>query len=106
VTPRSRCRITNPAPGTYTVEVDGYSVPAGTTEYDYLDVFFSSALGSLDVTSPSVSLATGQSTTVTGTVTALMAPEAGRQLSGVMVVRSAQGAILGQSVVLIGAVTP
>lgn len=98
--------ITNPAAGTYTVEVDGYTVAAGGTTYDYRDAVFSPALGSLDVTSPSVSLATGQSTTVTGTVTALMAPEAGRQLSGVMVVRSAQGAILGQSVVLIGAVTP
>ena len=33
--------LTKPAAGTYTVQVDGYSVPAGTTEYDYLDVFFS-----------------------------------------------------------------
>ncbi|MEI2826474.1 MAG: S8 family serine peptidase [Dermatophilaceae bacterium] len=98
--------ITNPAPGTYTVEVDGYTVAAGGTTYDYRDAVFSPALGSLAVTSPSVSLATGQSTTITGTVTALMAPEDGRQLSGVMVVRSAQGAILGQSVVLIGSVTP
>ena len=40
--------IPNPEAGTYTVEVDGYSVPAGSTAYDYLDVFFSAALGTLD----------------------------------------------------------
>ena len=41
----------DPAPGTYTVTVDGFDVPnsTGVTEFDYLDVFFASALGSLDV---------------------------------------------------------
>ena len=33
--------IANPPAGTYTVEVDGYAVPAGTTAYDYRDVFYS-----------------------------------------------------------------
>ncbi len=47
--------IANPAAGTYTVEVDGYSVPSGSTQYDYLDAFYSPALGSLNITSaPSV----------------------------------------------------
>ena len=35
----------NPAPGDYKVLVDGYDVPAGTTQFDYLDVFFSSRAG-------------------------------------------------------------
>jgi hypothetical protein len=35
----------NPAADTYTVVVDGFAVPAGTTAYDYRDVFYSPALG-------------------------------------------------------------
>lgn len=98
--------ITNPAPGTYTVEVDGYTVAAGGTTYDYRDAVFSPAFGSLTVTSGPVALALGQSTTISGTVTALMPAEAGRQLSGLMTVRSSAGAVLGTGVVLIGTVTP
>ena len=58
--------LTNPAAGTYTVQVDGYAVPAGTTEYDYLDVFFSSSLGSLTVPATAIDLASGASTPVSG----------------------------------------
>ena len=39
--------IASPAAGTYTIEVVGYSVPSGSTAYDYQDVFFSSALGTV-----------------------------------------------------------
>ena len=39
----------NPAAGTYTVTVDGYSVPAGSTTYDYVDVFYGGSLGSISV---------------------------------------------------------
>ncbi len=41
--------LVKPAPGTYTIVVDGYSVPAGETAYDYKDVYFSSALGEVRV---------------------------------------------------------
>ncbi len=60
---------TDPKPGTYTVSIDGYDVPAGTTEYDYRDSFTADSLGSLDVTSGSVSLASGSTATVSGTLT-------------------------------------
>ena len=62
----------NPAPGDYTVLVDGYDVPAGTTQFDYLDVFFSSALGTLSVTSRPVRRLTRRASTktITGTLTA------------------------------------
>ena len=33
----------------YTVEVDGYSIPAGSSQYDSLDVFYSAGLGTLTV---------------------------------------------------------
>lgn len=97
--------IANPPAGVYTVRVDGYAVPAGSTAYDYLDVFFSPALGSLTVPATAFSLAPGASTGVTGSVTANAAPEAGRQLFGEMRVVSEQGAVLGTGAVLVGAVT-
>ena len=79
--------------------VDGYSVPAGTTTYDYLDVFFSAALGSLDVAGTSLSLANGQSGTISGTITARSAPAEGRELFGEMKVVSPEGATLGTGAV-------
>jgi subtilisin family serine protease len=97
--------LANPVAGTYTVQVDGYAVPAGTTEYDYRDVFFSPALGSVDVPATTVALAPGASATVTGSVTALVAPAAGRQLFGEMTVVTDEGAVIGRGAVQIGSVT-
>jgi hypothetical protein len=97
--------LTNPAAGTYTVQVDGFAVPAGTTAYDYRDVFYSPALGSVDAPATTVTLANGASTTITGSVTALVAPAAGRQLLGEMAVVTDEGAVVGRGAVRIGAVT-
>ncbi|MDG4833274.1 S8 family serine peptidase [Solwaraspora sp. WMMD1047] len=97
--------LVNPVPGVYTIEVDGYSVPAGTTEYDYRDVFYSAALGSVSVPATSVTLANGATATVSGSVTAEAAPAAGRQLFGEMVVVTDEGAIVGRGNVLIGSVS-
>ncbi|WP_377639526.1 S8 family serine peptidase [Oryzobacter terrae] len=94
--------IANPVAGTYTVRVDGYSVPSGSTEYDYLDVFFSSALGTLAVPAGELTLAGGQSATVTGSLTAKTAAATGRQLFGEMRVLSTEGAVLGTGSVLVG----
>lgn len=93
-----------PAAGTYTVVVDGYSVPAGTTEYDYLDVFYSPGLGSLEVAGGDVELARGATVTVAGALTATAAPEAGRRLFGEMRVLSSEGAVLGTGSVTVGSV--
>ena len=98
--------LPNPAAGTYTVEVHGYSVPAGTTQYDYLDVFFSSALGVLSTTDTTVDLAVGGSATMAGALTAKGSPAAGRQLFGEMRVVSTAGAVLGTGSVVVGSVTP
>jgi len=96
----------NPAAGTYTITVEGYDVPAGTTEYDYLDVFYSAALGSISVDETPFDLASGASRTVTGSVTATAAPAAGRSLFGSMNILSDGGALLGTGAVEIGTVTP
>ncbi|WP_206054016.1 S8 family serine peptidase [Nocardioides iriomotensis] len=95
----------NPAPGTYTVTVDAYDVPAGTTSYDYLDVFFAGALGTVSVDEAPFSLANGESHTVTGTVTANQLAAEGRSLLGAMNVVSDSGALLGTGTVTAKRVT-
>ncbi|HSO65988.1 MAG TPA: S8 family serine peptidase, partial [Ornithinibacter sp.] len=93
--------IITPAAGTYTVEVDGYSVPSGSTEYDYRDVFFSSALGTLAVPGGAIDLGTGESAPIPGTLTAAAPAATGRQLFGEMNVMSPAGAVLGTGSVLV-----
>ena len=95
----------NLAAGTYTVEVDGYSVPSGSTQYDYLDVFYSAGLGTLTVPATTTELATGASAPVTGQVTVAAVPAAGRQVSGELQVLSTEGSLLGTGQVLIGSVS-
>src|SRR5215216_7422929 len=42
--------INNPAAGTWVVLIDGFAVPAGTTTYNYVDVFVNPAFGAISVT--------------------------------------------------------
>lgn len=98
--------IPNPKAGTYTIEVDGYDVREGGSTYDYLDVFYATSLGMLSVSSPSMTLAQGQTAKIDGSLTVKAAAEAGRQLLGEMQVVSTAGAVLGTGQVLISAVTP
>jgi hypothetical protein len=98
--------IANPVAGTYTVQVDGYAVPSGSTAYDYLDVYFSPTLGGVAVPATAVSLANGAQTTFTGTVTATAVPPAGRSLFGEVAVVTDEGAVVGRGSVAITAVTP
>ncbi|NJC74241.1 S8 family serine peptidase [Planosporangium thailandense] len=97
--------LTNPAPGTYQVQVVGYAAPTGSTQYDYRDVFYSPSLGSVSVPNTAVSLANGASAAIAGTVTAQQAPTAGRQLFGEMTVVTDEGAVVGRGNVQIGAVS-
>ncbi|MEU9173206.1 S8 family serine peptidase [Streptomyces sp. NPDC048420] len=98
--------VANPAAGTYTIEVVGYSVPAGSTAYDYQDVFFSSTLGTVTVSDAPVKLATGASTTVSGSVTALAAAPEGREFFGQVNLVNARGTVAGVGNVKIEKVTP
>jgi hypothetical protein len=97
--------IPNPPAGTYTIEIDGFAVPAGSTAYDYRDVFFAPALGSIAVPSTVVPLANGASTTVSGTVTALTAPVGGRSFLGEALIVTDEGAVVGRAGVAIGSVS-
>ncbi|MFG2781228.1 S8 family serine peptidase [Streptomyces prunicolor] len=98
--------IANPAAGTYTVEVAGYAVPSGSTAYDYRDVFFSPALGTVTVDdSTPVKLATGASATVSGSVTALAPAPEGREFFGQVQLVNARGTVAGLGSVKIEKVT-
>ncbi|MFG2633029.1 S8 family serine peptidase [Streptomyces sp. NPDC048362] len=99
--------LPSPAAGTYTVQVVGYSVPSGSTDYDYRDVFFSAALGSVTVDgSAPVKLDTGASATVSGQVTAAAEAPAGREFFGRVQLVNARGTVAGTGSVKIEKVTP
>ncbi|GGU75010.1 serine protease [Streptomyces filipinensis] len=99
--------VPSPAAGTYTIEVVGYSVPSGTTAYDYRDVFFSPTLGTVTVDDATpVKLGTGDSATVTGQVTAAAQAPAGREFFGQVQLVNAHGTVAGTGSVKIGKVTP
>ncbi|MEU1461548.1 S8 family serine peptidase [Streptomyces sp. NPDC005727] len=99
--------IPSPAAGTYTVKVVGYSVPAGSTDYDYRDVFFSSTLGNVTVDgSAAVKLGTGDSATVSGQVTAAAEAPAGREFFGQVQLVNGRGTAAGTGSVKIEKVTP
>jgi subtilisin family serine protease len=78
----------NPVAGDWTVVVDGFSVPAGTTSYNYVDVFTNPAFGSVAVTDADAARPTGTTWDVPGTVTANAAPGTGRVLLGNVEVRT------------------
>lgn len=97
--------IKDPAAGTWVVLVDGYSVPEGSTTYNYVDVFTNPAFGGISVTDANAARAAGSTWTVPGTVTANQAPAAGRVLIGNVQVRTDTNALVGSGDVVVQAVT-
>ncbi len=98
--------INNPAAGLWIVLVDGFAVPAGTTTYKYVDVFANSAFGSVSVTDANALRPAGASWTVPGSVTANVAPAAGRVLLGNVQVRTDTNVLIGSGDVIVESVTP
>lgn len=99
--------ISKPAAGTYTVEVVGYSVPSGSTDYDYRDVFFSPTLGQVKVDeAKSVKLGNGDTTQVTAEVVAAAAAPEGREFFGEVQLLNGRGTVAGLGSVKIEKVTP
>ncbi|MEU9035521.1 S8 family serine peptidase [Streptomyces sp. NPDC048352] len=99
--------LAKPAAGTYTIKVIGYAVPAGTTTYDYRDVYFSAALGSVQVDeAAAVNLATGASAQVSANVLVSAAAPEGRQFFGQVQLLNARGTAAGTGSVQIDKVTP
>jgi hypothetical protein len=98
--------LNNPAAADYRVVVDGFAVPAGTTAYDYIDVFVNNALGSISITDADGVRPAGASWTVPGTVTANAAPASGRVLYGNVQVRTSTNVLVGQGDVIVQSVSP
>ncbi|MFG2022586.1 S8 family serine peptidase [Streptomyces sp. NPDC048825] len=98
--------VAKPAAGTYTVEVQGYAVPGGSTAYDYRDVFFSAALGTIEADDTQVSLGTGESATFSGSIVAAAVAPEGREFFGRVQLVNARGTAAGTGSVLIEKVTP
>jgi hypothetical protein len=98
--------IGNPAPGAWVTLVDGFAVPAGTTAYDYVDVFVNPGFGSVSVTDANALRPAGSTWTVPGTVTANAAPASGRVLLGTVQVRTDANVLVGSGDVIVQSVTP
>ena len=98
--------IANPDAGAWVVLVDGFAVPAGTTTYDYVDVFTNAAFGSVSVTDANALRSAGSSWTVSGSITANAAPAAGRVLLGNVQVRTDTNVLVGSGDVVVESVTP
>ncbi|MFF1506035.1 S8 family serine peptidase [Streptomyces sp. NPDC058326] len=100
--------LVKPAAGTYTVVIDGYAVHAeGGTTYDYKDVYFSSALGTVRVDGTrTYPLAQGASAKVAAEVVVAGAAPEGRRFFGEVQLLNARGTVAGSGSVLIGNVTP
>ena len=98
--------IANPAAGLWVVLIDGFAVPAGTTTYNYVDVFTNPAFGSVSVTDVNTLRPAGSSWTAPASVTANAAPAAGRVLLGNVQVRTDTNVLVGSGDVIIESVTP
>jgi len=98
--------VSNPAAGLWRILVDGFAVPAGTTTYNYVDVFTNAAFGSVAVTDANALRPAGSSWIVPGSVTANAAPAAGRVLLGAVQVRTDTNITIGSGDVIVVNVTP
>ena len=98
--------IANPAAGTWLVLIDGFSVPSGSTTYNYVDIFANAGLGSVAVNDANAPRPSGSSWTVPGSVTAGAVPEAGRVLLGAVNVMTDAGVKVGSNEVVVEHVSP
>jgi hypothetical protein len=93
--------IANQAAGSWRVVVDGFAVPNGTTTFNYIDVFVNAALGAVQVTDANALRPAGASWNVPGSVTANVAPAAGRVLYANVRVLTDTNIPVGSGVVIV-----
>ena len=98
--------IANPGAGTWLVLIDGFSVPSGSTTYNYVDIFANPGLGSVSVNDASAPHPGGSSWTAPGAVTAGAVPESGRVLLGAVNVMTDGGVKVGSNEVVVEHVSP
>ncbi|MFD8998893.1 S8 family serine peptidase [Streptomyces abikoensis] len=98
--------LAKPAAGEYTIEVSGYSVPAGSTAYDYRDVYFAPSLGEIKAAADPVKLGAGRSAQLTAQVVVAGAAPEGRSFFGDVQLVNAAGTVAGTGSVKIEKVLP
>ncbi len=98
--------IPNPPPGTYTVIIVGYEVPSGSTTIDYMDLYTTSALGWLDVSSVPLTLPDATPAPLRGELMAGLVPGSGRQLLGEVQLLSSDQQLVGTATVTVDDVLP
>ena len=99
--------IANPAAGSWLVLVDGFAVPAGSTEYDYVDVFTNTAFGTIAFPDETNQVRpAGGSWVALGDISVGAAPEAGRVLLGQVRVLTDTNVLVGTGDVIIESVSP
>lgn len=81
---------------TYYAIVDAYSIPSGSTDFDYTDAFLNPVFGSVEIFDPVVTHGAGEIWTATASVTPLEIPGPSRFLQGFVEVQSG-GAVLGRA---------
>lgn len=97
--------VSNPAAGQWVVLVDAFSVPAGTTSFDYLDQFVNPVFGSVSVTDANSVRPTGSSWTAPAAVTVTSAPAAGRVITGEISAIGQDGAPFGSGMLIVQSVS-
>ncbi|PRX50360.1 subtilase family protein [Prauserella shujinwangii] len=97
--------VPDPAAGEWRIVIDGYAVPSGSTEFDYLDLFAAPGLGTIAVDDADQVRPEGATWTVPGTVTAQAQPGDGRVLRGLVTVRTAENQRIGSGTVIVESVT-
>jgi hypothetical protein len=97
--------LVNPAAALYRIEVDGFSVPSGSTAYDLVDSYVSPALGNLTSNDANASRPSGSSWSPTAVLTAQGNPGVGRKLTGTLSVQTDAGATVGTGSLVVDALT-
>lgn len=97
--------VADPAAGLWKAVVDPYAIPAGSTAYDYLDVFINPLFGAITVADAPGLHTHGASWTAAASVQAGAGPGPGRFLQGFLEVRSGS-AVLGTAEVRLLGVAP
>jgi hypothetical protein len=97
--------LVNPVSALYRIQVDGFSVPSGSTAYDLIDSYVLPALGNLTSNDPNAVHASGSSWSPTATLTVFGDPGAGRKITGTLSVQTDTGATVGSGSLVVDALT-
>jgi hypothetical protein len=89
--------LANPPASLYRIEVDGFSVPSGSTAYDLVDSYVSPALGSLVSNDSNAVHPSGSTWSPTAVLTVSAQPGAGRNITGTLTVQTDAGVTVGSA---------